>query len=409
MPLERCGNAIDALWSAVSHLHGVADTPNSAPPMPRGWGGWSSPAPGCTRIATCTTAVALTASPAFADLSRPDRVAVERAIRDFTLSGVALDAEARARFAEISVELSQLGTEFGSAVLDATDAWSEHVTRRGAAGGVSEADLGMFAAAAQAKGLDGWLVTLHQPSVSAILTFAEDRDLRAGVYRAFGTRASDQGPDAGRFDNGPRIARLLTLRHELAHLLGFTDPVALSLATKMAPDAGEVLTFLRDLAKRARPIAERELAELRDYAAAELGIADLQPWTSASPASGCAPRAMRSTNRRCARTSGRAGVLEGWQALLGRLFGIRLAGARMSICGIPMPVITMSPTRMAASSPACISTSMPAPASAAARGWRRRGPACATATRSACRSPIWSATSRRRGRGRRRCSAMATC
>ena len=326
MPLERCGNAIDALWSAVSHLHGVADTPELRAAYAEGMG----------RLVESSTRlhqnrdlydllVALTASPAFADLSRPDRVAVERAIRDFTLSGVALDAEARARFAEISVELSQLGTAFGSAVLDATDAWSEHVTDVARLAGVSEADLGMFAAAAQAKGLDGWLVTLHQPSVSAILTFAEDRDLRASVYRAFGTRASDQGPDAGRFDNGPRIARLLTLRHELAHLLGFTDPVALSLATKMAPDAGEVLTFLRDLAKRARPIAERELAELRDYAAAELGIADLQPWDV-----GFASERLRASRYAVDEQAVRAHfpverVLEGWQALLGRLFGIRLA------------------------------------------------------------------------------------
>lgn len=326
MPLERVGNAVDALWSAVSHLHGVADTPELR----------AAYAAGMAKLVEASTRlrqnrgiydllVALSATPGFAMLPQADRVAVEHALRDFRLSGVALDEAGRARFAAISLELSQLSTDFGRAVLDATDAWNEQVTDAALLAGVSEADLGMFAAAARAKGIDGWLVTLHAPSVNAILTFAENRDLRARVYRAFGTRASDQGPHAGQFDNGPRIARILALRHELAHLLGFTDPVSWSLETKMAPDGAEVLAFLRDLARRAKPIAERELAELRDFAAAELGIADLQPWDV-----GFASERLRASRYAVDEQEVRAHfpverVLEGWQALLGRLFGIRLA------------------------------------------------------------------------------------
>ena len=325
MPLERAGNAIDALWSAVSHLHGVADTPELRAAHAEGMGRLVEAG---TRLRQnrdlYDMLVALSVTPAFAELPRTDRVAVEHAIRDFRLSGVALDEAARDRYAAMSVELSQLSTDFGSAVLDATDAWSEHLTDEALLAGVSDADRAMFAAAARAKGLDGWLVTLHAPSVSAILTFAQDRELRARVYEAYGTRASDRGPHAGQFDNGPRIARILELRHELSHLLGFADPVAWSLATKMAPDGAEVLAFLRDLARRAKPLAERELADLRAFAAEELGIGELQPWDI-----GFAGERLRAARYAVDEQEVRAHfpverVLEGWQTLLGRLFGIRL-------------------------------------------------------------------------------------
>ncbi|WP_084582948.1 M3 family metallopeptidase [Sphingomonas azotifigens] len=325
MPLERSEATIHALWSAVSHLRSVADSPALRPIY----------AEGNRRLVEAShrlhqnrhlydLLVAFAAMPDFAVLPRADRAAVERAIRDFTLGGVGLAAAERQRFAEVELALSQLATDFGSAVLDATDHWAEHVDDPQLLAGLPEADLAMFAAAAQAKGLNGWLVTLHQPSVRAILTFADDRALRARVYRAFGTRASDQGPDAGRFDNSERIARMLALRHESAQLLGFADPVAASLATKMAPDAGTVLEFLRDLADRAHPIAQRELATLRAFAEDELGIADLQPWDI-----DYAAEHLRAARYALDEQAVRAHfpidcVLDGWKGLLNRLFGIRL-------------------------------------------------------------------------------------
>ncbi|KAK0331480.1 hypothetical protein LTR94_028762, partial [Friedmanniomyces endolithicus] len=266
---------------------------------------------------------ALEASPGFAALPQADRVAVEHAIRDFRLAGVALDDVGRARFAAISVELSALSTAFGSAVLDATQAWGEHVTDEARLAGIAAPDKAMFAAAAAAKGLDGWWVSLQQPSVNAVLTFAEDRALRAAVYRAFGTRASDQGPNAGEFDNGPRIARILELRHEAARLLGFADPVDWSLATKMAPNAGEVLAFLRDLGTRARPAAERDLAALRAFAAEELGIDDLQPWDTGFVADRLRRARFAVDEQEVRGYFPVERVMDGWQALLHRLFGIR--------------------------------------------------------------------------------------
>ncbi|KQS02026.1 oligopeptidase A [Sphingomonas sp. Leaf357] len=325
LPFERAENALDALWSAVSHLHGVADTPELR----------AAHAEGQKRLIENSMKVeqnrelydvfvALSVSPEFADLPVADRVAVEHAIRDFTLSGVALDDETRARFRDVSIELSGLSTAFGSAVLDATEAWDEVITDEAMLAGISDADKAMFRAAAQAKGVEGWRITLQQPSVGAILTFAHDRDLRARVYRANATRASDQGPNAGAFDNSGRIARILELRHEAAALLGFTDPVARSLATKMAPNAGEVLAFLRDLARRAKPAAERDLAELTAFAAETLGIDDLQPWDVAF-----ASNRLRQERYAIDEQAVRAyfpvdRVMEGWQALLTRLFGIRL-------------------------------------------------------------------------------------
>jgi len=325
MPLERADTAIAAVWSVVSHLQAVADTPELR----------TAYAEGQVRIvendlkvmqnrALYEVLVALTATAAFAALPQADRAAVEHRLRAFTLSGVALEPAARKRFADNAVALSELSTAFGNAVLDATDAWFEHVGDERVLAGLSEADKGMFAEAAEAKGLPGWVVTLQMPSVAAVMSFAEDRELRARVYAASGTRASDQGPDAGRFDNSERIAAILERRNDSARLLGFPDPVEWSLATKMAPNAGEVLRFLRDLARRAKPAAEQEFAALAAFAAEQLDIADLQPWDVPFVS-----ERLRQARYAIDEQEVRAYfpvecVIAGWQRLLDQLFGIRL-------------------------------------------------------------------------------------
>lgn len=242
LPLERIDAEMGAVWSAVSHLHAVTDTPELR----------AAHAAAQAVLVEHGMRVGqnqdlyllhrdLVESAAFAELAPADRVAVQRALRGFTLSGVGLGEDERLRFGANAVELSAVGNAFSSAVLDATEAWSEHVTDAADLAGVSEQSMEMFAAAAAAKGLDSWLVTLQQPSVMAVMTFAENRDLRARVYRANGTRASDQGPNAGEFDNGARIARLLELRAENARLLGFRSHVERSLFTKMADSGDEIL------------------------------------------------------------------------------------------------------------------------------------------------------------------------
>src|SRR5262249_6115552 len=146
------------------------------------------------------------------------------------------------------VELSKLSTEFSNAVLDATDAWQEHVTDERDLAGIPESGRAVLRQYAKEKGLDGYLVTLKQPSVQAVMTYADHRGLRERVYWAYQTRASDQGPHAGKYDNTARIDKIMALRHEAAHLLGFRNAAEESLATKMAGTPDEVLAFLRDLA-----------------------------------------------------------------------------------------------------------------------------------------------------------------
>ncbi|WP_242414287.1 M3 family metallopeptidase [Sphingomonas panni] len=325
LPVERADVALDNFWSSVWHLHAVADTPELRAAHAAGQAVLTERGIAAQQDrAMFDTLRALEVTPDFAALDDADRVAVERSIRDRTLAGVALDDAARERFKEVATELSALQTEFASAVLDATDAWTLQVTDEARLAGLSEADRTMMAAAAEARGETGWVVTLQQPSVVAVLTFAEDRDLRAQVYRAYGTRASDQGPDAGRFDNGPRIRRILELRHEAARLLGFPDPVARSLSTKMAPDVGEVLAFLRDLAQRARPHAEAEIAELRGFAAEHLGIDDLQPWDVGFVSDRLKRHAHAIDQSVIKAYFPVDRVLSGWRALLGQLFGLTL-------------------------------------------------------------------------------------
>lgn len=325
LPFERAEAELGAIWAAVSHLHAVADSPELRAAYQEGE----------QRLVTNSIMVgqnralydvfeALAATPEFAALPDADRVAVEHALRDFRLSGVALEEAARERFKAVSVELATLSNDFGSAVLDATDAWEELVADEADLAGLSENDKAMLAAAAEAKGQSGWRVTLQAPSVNAILTFAENRDLRARVYKAYGTRASDQGPHAGQFDNSHRIARILDLRREAAGLLGFADPVEWSLTTKMASDGASVLAFLRDLAARAKPAAQRDLDELKAFAAEKLGIAELQPWDV-----GFASNRLRQALYAVDEAEVRGyfpveKVMQGWQMLLERLFGIRL-------------------------------------------------------------------------------------
>ncbi|KQM35932.1 oligopeptidase A [Sphingomonas sp. Leaf10] len=325
LPVEAADVALDDFWSTVWHLHAVADSPELREAHAAGQAVLTARGIAAQQDrAMFDTLRSLAIAPEFGELDDADRVAVERSIRDRTLAGVALDEAERERFKDVATELSALQTEFASAVLDATDAWTLHVTDEARLTGLSEADRAMMAAAAEARGLDGWVVTLQQPSVVAVLTFAEDRDLRAEVYRAYGTRASDQGPDAGRFDNGERIRRILSLRHEAATLLGFTDPVARSLSTKMAPDVAEVLAFLRDLAKRARPHAEAEIAELRAFAAEHLAIDDLQPWDIGFVSDRLKRHAHAIDQSVVKQYFPVDRVLAGWRTLLGQLFGLTL-------------------------------------------------------------------------------------
>ena len=269
---ERLGRA----WSAVSHLNAVADTPELR-------AAYNENLPRITAFHTRLGAderlyakyKAVLASPQAATLSAPRRQVLAHAMRDFVLSGAELHGEAKARFAVIRERLAALSQQYSEHVLDATDGYSCYVSDEDLAGVPSDAKQAARAAAI-ADGREGYKLTLHYPSYLPVIQYGENRALREKLYTANVTRASELGPAA--LDNTQVMRELLALRQEEARLLGYANFAALSVVPKMADSPAQVMSFLRDLAARARPYAERDLAELRDFARTELGLPELQAW-----------------------------------------------------------------------------------------------------------------------------------
>ena len=216
-------------------------------------------------------------APVFTDLPTAQQSAIKLALRDFKLSGVALEGEAKKRYAEISARLSQLSSDFSNHVLDATQAYFRPLNEDELAG-LSASNIELLKQYGKQHELDQPVATLDFPSYLAIMTHSENRSLREEIYKAYTTRASDQS-DKSEFDNTAVMEEILSLRQEMAALLGFNNYAEYSLASKMAPSVDAVDEFLRDLAEHARAPAEKEIAELKAIAA-EDGITELQPWDS---------------------------------------------------------------------------------------------------------------------------------
>ena len=322
---EELEDRLNRVWAPVSHLHGVADSEDLRKAYAAAQEKIVEHASELGQNRALYAAVKAVAEGVDAPRwPRAARTLVEHELRDFRLSGVALEEPARSRFREISNELAKLATGFEEAVLDATDAWSESIADESALAGIPESGRAVLRRHAEEKHGDGWRVTLKQPSVTAVLTYADDRALRERVYHAYHTRASDHGPDTGRFDNSARIERILALRHEAARLLGFGDAAEESLATKMAPSPDAVLAFLRDLAARAKPVARKELAELREFAAYELGIAELAAWDVAYASEKLRERKYALSEEELKPWFALDPVIDGLFAITRRLFGVSL-------------------------------------------------------------------------------------
>ncbi|NNH86775.1 M3 family metallopeptidase [Acinetobacter sp. ANC 4279] len=214
-------------------------------------------------------------APQFNTLPAAHKSAIKLALRDFKLSGVALEGEAKTRYAEISARLSQLSSDFSNHVLDATQAYFKPLTEEQLKG-LPQSSIDLLKQYGQQRELEQAVATLDIPSYLAIMTYADDRALREELYKAYTTRASDQSEHT-EFDNTKIIEEILSLRHEMAQLLGFKNYAELSLASKMAPDVETVDKFLVDLAEHARAPATQEIAELKAIASQD-GIQDLQPW-----------------------------------------------------------------------------------------------------------------------------------
>lgn len=282
-PLEAQGDLLDQAWAPVSHLNAVCNNEalrtayNNSLALLTEYGTEVS-----QNVELYSAYQKLADSEEYARLTQAQKQAVDNALRDFRLGGVALDGEQKKRFGAIQKRLSELSTQFSNNVLDATQAWYKHFTDAEPLAGLPESALAQAAQAATQKQLSGYVVTLDFPSYLAVMMYADNRALREEIYTAFVTRASAEGKkadgsSAAEWDNSAIITETLALRHELAQLLGFNNYAERSLATKMAESPRQVLDFLNELAQKSRPLAERDIQELRDFAATQ-GCSDLQPW-----------------------------------------------------------------------------------------------------------------------------------
>jgi len=274
-PIERMHHRLACAWSPVGHLNGVMNSDElraaynaCLPPLTAYH----------TEIAQNERLCAAYQRVADREADRLDpaqKTLVEHALRDFRLSGVSLPEDRKRRFGEVMERLATVQAKFDENVLDATNAWSRRVDDAAELAGLPETTVRRARKAAEDAGHEGWLLALDAPNYQAVMTHAERQSLRREFYEAWTTRASDQGPHAGRWDNTPLMAEILALRHEAANLVGYADYARYSLATKMARETDEVLGFLRELARVGRPAAEREFAELERFAARKLEAWDV--------------------------------------------------------------------------------------------------------------------------------------
>jgi oligopeptidase A len=276
-PLENANERLARAWGVVGHLHGVLDSPQLR-------SAYNANQPLIVQyytelgqnLALFEKYKTLKVAPEFTALSAAQRKIIDNEIRDFRLSGAELTPEKKQRFAAISEELAHLSTQFSENLLDATNAFSLRVDDRSKLEGIPEDVIETARAAADRDGETGWRFSLQAPSYVPFMQYAAARELRERMYRAYVTRASEFGKPE--LDNTALIHRILGLHHEAAQLLGYANHAEVSLVPKMAQTPQQVLDFLNDLAAKALPFARKDYAELSEFAASELGLAQLQAW-----------------------------------------------------------------------------------------------------------------------------------
>lgn len=278
-PQAEAHNELNLFWSPVSHLNSVMnndalrDVYKACLPKLSAY---------YTELgqnrALYEATQALRDSEQFSRLGADQQQEVRNDIREFELGGVSLNEVSKKRFGEIAEALSRLTTEFSDNVMDATKAWTKEVDSADKLDGLPESAIAAARQRGQDKKLDGWLLNLEAPTYLAVMTYANDRSLREEMYRAFTSRASDQGPQAGQFDNSAIMNEILTLRAEKAALLGHANYASLSMVRKMVDSSEQVLDFLNDLALRATPLAQTELDSLAVFSKENLELETLEAW-----------------------------------------------------------------------------------------------------------------------------------
>jgi oligopeptidase A len=278
-PLEDMDDRLSRIWSPVSHMNSVINSEalrnayNACLPKLSEYGTEMG-----QNVRLYQAYKSIKDSDQYQQLDKAQKKVIDNALRDFHLSGVDLPEDKKNRYKEIQQQLSKLTTKFEENVLDATQGWTKQIDDESRLAGLPDSARAMAKQAAEQKQSGGWLFTLDFPSYFAVMTYADDRELRSEMHQAYVTRASDQGPNAGKWDNSKVMEEILALRHELAQLLGYQSYAERSLVTKMADTPARVLEFLHDLARRSKPEADKELHELESYARNECGMEQLEPW-----------------------------------------------------------------------------------------------------------------------------------
>ena len=278
-PLDAMDDRISRAWSPVSHMNSVVnsealrETYNACLPVLSEYGTEMGQHEG---LFSAYRQIA--DGEEYRRLDIAQKKVIDNTLRDFRLSGIELDQANRDRYKELQQSLSKLSAQYSDNVLDATNAWSKQVTDEALLAGLPESARSLAQQTAAQRDLDGWVFTLEFPSYFPILTYADNRELREELYTAYTTRASDQGPHAGQWDNTDTMEQIMALRHEAAQLLDYSNYAERSLATKMAESTEQVMGFLEDLAQRSRPAAIKELQEVREFARTHYQQDELQAW-----------------------------------------------------------------------------------------------------------------------------------
>jgi oligopeptidase A len=263
-PLEKMDDRLSRAWSPVGHMNSVVnsdalrDAYNACLPKLSEYGTEMGQHKGLYQAYR-----QIADGDEYARLDTAQKKIIDNELRDFRLSGIELDQDSQDRYKEVMQELSKLTSKYSDNVLDATNGWNKQISDEALLAGLPESARSLAKQSAKQRNMDGWLFTLEFPSYFPVMTYADNRELREEVYTAYVTRASDQGPDAGKWDNTPTMNRILELRYEASRLLGFDNYAERSLATKMAESTDQVMTFLNDLAQRSRAPAAAELEEVR--------------------------------------------------------------------------------------------------------------------------------------------------
>jgi oligopeptidase A len=323
VPMEDSNERVSRAWGPVGHLNAVVNSPELRE-------AYNATLPKITahyaelgqNLALFEKFKALRNSPEFEGLSAARKKIIENELRDFRLGGAELPEDKKARYLEIQEKLSELSSRFSDNLLDATNDYTLLITDKNELSGLPDDALQVAQEAATAAEKTGWLFTLKAPSYIPVMQFADNRPLRENLYRAYYTRASEFGKVEQ--DNTSLINEIVALRGEEARVLGFANYGELSLAAKMADTPEQVVSFLRELAQRARPFAEKDLLQLREFAGAELGLSDLQSWDISYASEKLREQRYAFSEQEVKQYFPEDAVLAGMFKLIGTLYGLQI-------------------------------------------------------------------------------------